>query len=97
MDCLIYIKLLEEDGVWLAEEECDIRVFDEETRKGLEDKIKSWNLNDLGKEIIYYHVNNRPVEKANYVFERIEVSQDGLSKVNPSSKKSEIYDVGFKS
>ena len=77
LDCLIYIKLLDEDGVWRAEEECDIRAFNEETRKSLEDKIKSWNLNDLGKEIIYYHVNNSPVEKANYVFERIESSRMG--------------------
>jgi uridine kinase len=29
LDCLIYIKLLDEDGVWRAEEECDIRAFND--------------------------------------------------------------------
>ncbi len=78
MDCLIYIKLIDEDGVWLAEEECNIRDSAEETIKRFEDTIKILNPNNQGldafsKEIIYYHVNNRPFEKANYVFERIKV------------------------
>ncbi|HHT9113119.1 MAG: hypothetical protein HZC52_05505 [Planctomycetes bacterium] len=73
LDCLIYVKLIDEHDEWLHEDEGDIRVFDVKARKSLEDKIKSWNLNDFEKEIIYYHANNRPVEKANYVFERIKV------------------------
>ncbi len=38
LDCLIYIKLIDEDGVWLAEEECNIRDSAEETIKRLEDR-----------------------------------------------------------
>lgn len=82
LDCLIYVKLIDEYDEWLREEECDIRDSAEETIKRLEDTIKILYPNNQGldafrKEIIYYHVNNRPVEKANYVFERIESSMIG--------------------
>ena len=78
LDCLIYVKLIDEYDEWFHEEVCDIRDSAEETIKRFEDTIKILNPNNQGlhafsKEIIYYHANNRPFEKANYVFERIGV------------------------
>jgi len=78
LDCLIYVKLIDEYDEWFHEEACDIRDSAEKTIKRFEDTIKILNptnqgLDAFSKEIIYYHVNNRPFEKANYVFERIKV------------------------
>ena len=69
LDCLIYVKLIDEYDEWLHEDECDIRDSDEETIKRLEDTIKILYPNNQGldafrKEIIYYHANNRPFEKS---------------------------------
>ena len=69
LDCLIYIKLIDEYDEWLHEETCDIK--DPAEIEILYPNFQEFKA--LDKEIIYYHVNNRPVEKANYVFERIEV------------------------
>lgn len=76
LDCFIYVKLMNNIGEWLDEEECDIKGSVNEMIQELGRRVKMvepecQGISIFREEIISYHKRSRPFEKADIIFESI--------------------------